>query len=44
MGGIGKSVAARLVANDDVVRRRFYDGVEWISVVENKSEEDLKAM
>jgi hypothetical protein len=44
MGGIGKSVAACLIANDDWVRQRFYDGVEWISVGENKSEEDLKAL
>src|SRR5271166_6390362 len=44
MGGIGKSVVARLVADDDGVRRRFHDGVEWISVGENKSEEDLKAL
>ena len=44
MGGIGKSVAARLLAEDDGVRRRFYDGVDWFSIGENKSVEDIEAL
>ncbi len=44
MGGIGKSVAARLLAEDDGIRRRFYDGVDWISIGENKSVEDSEAL
>jgi hypothetical protein len=37
MGGIGKSVAARLLAEDDWIRRTFVDGIEWISVGAEKS-------
>ncbi|MCK1642500.1 trypsin-like peptidase domain-containing protein [Bradyrhizobium sp. 157] len=44
MGGIGKSVVARLVAEDDWVRRHFHDGIEWISVGENKTLQDVEAL
>jgi hypothetical protein len=44
MGGIGKSVAARLLAEDDWVRRHFCDGIEWISVGENKTPQDVEAL
>jgi hypothetical protein len=33
-GGIGKSVLAAAVARDDTVRRRFPDGVFWVTVGE----------
>lgn len=33
-GGIGKSVLAAAVARDDQVRRRFSDGVYWVTVGE----------
>jgi hypothetical protein len=44
MGGIGKSVAARLLASDDWVRRSFYDGIEWITVGANKVPQDIQAL
>ena len=44
MGGIGKSVAARLLAEDDWVRRNFIDGIEWISVGGDKSQGELEAL
>lgn len=34
LGGIGKSVLATAVANDDRIRRRFPDGVYWVTVGE----------
>jgi hypothetical protein len=43
MGGIGKTVAARLLADDPAISRRFHDGIYWITVGENCKEEDLKA-
>ena len=35
LGGIGKSVLAAAVARDDRIRRRFPDGVYWITVGEH---------
>lgn len=35
MGGIGKSVVAAAVARDLAVRRRFVDGVYWLSIGHN---------
>ncbi|HVR58102.1 MAG TPA: NB-ARC domain-containing protein [Pseudolabrys sp.] len=44
MGGIGKSVVARLLAEDSWVRRHFHDGIEWITVGENKTPQDIEAL
>jgi NB-ARC domain/Trypsin-like peptidase domain/APAF-1 helical domain len=41
MGGIGKTVAARLLVDDPAIRRRFHDGIYWITVGENCKEDEL---
>jgi len=33
-GGVGKSVLAAAVARDEMVRRRFPDGVFWVTIGE----------
>jgi len=42
MGGIGKTIAARLLADDPGIRRRYYDGIFWRTVGENLKEEEIK--
>jgi hypothetical protein len=42
MGGIGKTVAARLLADDPAIRRRYHDGIFWCTVGENLKEEQIK--
>ena len=43
MGGIGKTVAARLLLEDSEIRKHFYDGIYWISVGEGKTVQDLES-
>jgi hypothetical protein len=42
MGGIGKTVAARLIADDPATRRRYHDGIFWLTVGENLKQEEIK--
>jgi hypothetical protein len=45
MGGIGKTVAARLLADDPTIRHRYHDGIFWRTVGENGKqgkEEDVR--
>ena len=42
MGGIGKTVAARLLADDPAIRRRYHDGIFWRIAGENLKEEEIK--
>jgi NB-ARC domain len=44
MAGVEKTVVARLLIEDDGVRRRFHDGVYWLTVGENKSPTDVEAL
>jgi hypothetical protein len=44
MGGIGKTVVARLLVEHDTVRRRFHDGVYWLTVGENKSLTEVESL
>jgi hypothetical protein len=42
MGGIGKTVAARLIADDPAIRHRYHDGIFWLTVGENLKEEEIR--
>jgi hypothetical protein len=42
MGGIGKTVAARLLIDSAAIRRRYHDGIFWCAVGENLKEEQIK--
>jgi hypothetical protein len=42
MAGIGKTVAARLLADDPTIRHRYYDGILWRTIAENRKEDDVR--
>jgi WD40 repeat protein len=42
MGGIGKTVVARLLAEDPAIRHRYHDGIFWRALSQNLKEEELK--
>jgi hypothetical protein len=44
MGGIGKTVVARLLVEQEPVRRQFHDGVYWLTVGENKSLTEVESL
>jgi hypothetical protein len=44
MGGIGKTVVARLLVEQEPVRRQFHDGIYWLTVGENKSLTEVESL
>ena len=44
MGGAGKSVLAIAVARDERIRRRFTDGIFWVTVGQDNAGTEAKAM
>lgn len=44
MGGIGKTVLAKVLTDDDVVQRAFPDGIVWISAGKERKRDFAEEM